>query len=391
MKMINYGKQNIDKRDISAVVKGLRNNYLTSGPNTISFEQNFKKKVGASYAVSCSSGTSAIHLSLLALNIKKNDVVIIPVINFIASMNMLEIMGAKIILSDVSKETGQMTPQNLEECIKKNKLKKIKAVIIMYNGGDPLNAEKFYKLKKKYNFNLMEDACHALGGKYYTKKVTFVGSCKFSDISTFSFHPIKSITTCEGGMITTNNKKLYQKMKLLKNHGILRKKSSKNNYHWNYKILLPGYNYRLSDVNCSLGNSQLKKLNRLISRRRDIAKLYNDKLRDLKAFINLPSQKSYDKTSFHLFLITFNLNKFKISRNAIIKKLFKSGIITQVHYIPVNSHPYYKKYRSVKLPGAEEFYKSCLSLPIFPDLKNSEISYICNKIKILIKKFKKIR
>ena len=131
-----------------------------------------------------------------------------------------------------------------------------------------------------------------------------------------------------------------------------------------------------------------QKLNRLISRRRDIAKLYNDKLRDLKAFINLPSQKSYDKTSFHLFLITFNLNKFKISRNAIIKKLFKSGIITQVHYIPVNSHPYYKKYRSVKLPGAEEFYKSCLSLPIFPDLKNSEISYICNKIKILIKKFK---
>ena len=136
---------------------------------------------------------------LLHINIKKNDVVIIPVINFIASMNMLEIMGAKIILSDVSKETGQMTPKNLEECIKKNKLKKIKAVIIMYNGGDPLNAEKFYKLKKKYNFNLMEDACHALGGKYYTKKVTFVGSCKFSDISTFSFHPIKSITTCEEG------------------------------------------------------------------------------------------------------------------------------------------------------------------------------------------------
>ena len=157
MKMINYGKQNIDKRDITAVVKSLKNNYLTSGPNTISFEQNFKKKVGASYAVSCSSGTSAIHLSLLALNIKKNDVVIIPVINFIASMNMLEIMKAKIILSDVSKETGQMTPKNLEECIKKNKLKKIKAVITMYNGGDPLNAEKFYKLKKKYNFYLMED------------------------------------------------------------------------------------------------------------------------------------------------------------------------------------------------------------------------------------------
>ncbi len=389
MKIINYGKQSINKRDITAVVKTLREDYLTSGPNTISFEQNFKKKVKASYAVSCSSGTSAIHLSLMALNIQKNDVVIIPVINFIASMNMLEVLGAKIILSDVSKETGQMTPNNLEECIKKNKLKKIKAVITMYNSGDPLNAEKFYKLKKKYNFYLMEDACHALGGKYYTKKVSFVGSCKFSDISTFSFHPIKSITTCEGGMITTNNKKLYEKMKLLKNHGILRKKSNKNNYFWNYKILLPGFNYRLSDVNCSLGNSQLKRLDQMISKRRDIAKLYNDKLKDFKTFINLPSQKSYNKTAFHLFLITFNLNKFKISRNEIIKKLFKSGIITQVHYIPVNNHPYYKKYRSVKLPGAAEYYKSCLSLPIFPDLKKSEINYICNKIKIIINKFKK--
>ena len=386
--MINYGKQQILKEDITSVVKTLKSDYLTTGPNTILFENNFKRKIKSKYAVSCSSGTTAIHLALLAMKISKGDVVILPVINFIASLNILETLGAKVFFADININTGQMSPKNLLDCIKKNKLKKIKAVLTMYNGGDPLNAEAFFKIKKKYKFYLMEDACHALGGKYYSLNNSYVGSCKFGDIATFSFHPIKTLTTCEGGMITTNNKSFFNKIKMIRNHGMLRKKSNKKNYYWKYKIMYPGYNFRLSDVDCSLGISQLKRIDKIIKTRKNIAAFYVKNLKSLKEYINLPSINS-SKSAFHLFIITFNLKKLKINRDKIIQYLYKYKIVTQVHYIPVNTHPYYKKYSKLNFVGAYSYFNSCLSLPIYPGLNQKEINYICSKIKFLLHKFKR--
>jgi len=384
--MINYGKQQIIKKDIDSVVKTLKSNFLTTGPATLRFEESLKKKIKSKYALSCSSGTAAIHLSLLAIGIKKNDVIIMPVINFVASANLVSILGAKIIFSDVNQLTGQMTPKDLLNCIKKNNLRKIKAVITMYNGGDPLNAKEFYKIKKKYGFFLIEDSCHALGSKYYTSGKHYIGSCKFSDISTFSFHPVKSITTCEGGLITTNKKFVYDKIKILRNHGMVKKK--KKNYVWDYKIVYPGLNYRLSDVSSALGHSQLKRLDKIINDRKKIAQLYVKKLISFNEYINLPNVVK-SNSSFHLFIINFNLKKLKINRDKIIQILYEKKIKTQVHYIPISNHPYYKKNLNFKLPESEKYFLSCLSLPIYPGLTKRQINYVCLNLEKIIKKYKK--
>ena len=386
--MISYGKQNINNEDILSVVKTLKSDFLTTGPKTLEFENNFRNKVNSKYAATCSNGTAAIYLSLLALNIKKGDVVILPVINFIASLNMLENLSAKVFLTDVDRTTGQMTPQNLLDCIKKNKLKKIKAVITMYNGGDTLNAENFYKIKKKYKFFILEDACHALGAKYYEKNRYYVGSCKYSDICTFSFHPVKTITTCEGGMITTNNKKIYDKIKIIRNHGMVRRKSSNKNFFWKYKILYPGFNFRLSDVNCALGISQLKRLDKFVRIRNKIAKKYRKKLSSLSNYLKVPNNKN-SNSAFHLYIINIDNKKIKVGRDRIIQLLYKFKIMTQVHYIPVNKHPYYKKYSKLKFIGAKQYFNSCLSLPIYVDLSERQINFIYKKLFFLINKYKR--
>ena len=227
MKFIPYGKQFIDNKDIKLVSNSLKENLITTGPYVKKFEKKIKTFLKSKYTHVCSSGTAALHLAMLSVGLKKNDVILMPAINFIASYNIAKIMHLKVYLVDVDKYTGQITPDKIEKCIKKNRLKKIKALIVMYLGGFPENAEKFYKLKSKYNFFIIEDACHALGAHYiYKKKKYKVGSCKHSDVCTFSLHPVKTITSGEGGVVTTNNKKLSANIELFKNHGI--KKIKKN-------------------------------------------------------------------------------------------------------------------------------------------------------------------
>ncbi len=311
MKNIPYGKQTISEKDTKNVLKTIRSEFLTTGPTTKIFEEKFSERVGSKFAISCSSGTSALHLCFMSINLKKNDVVILPVINFIASINMSHIMGARIFFADVDKKTGQMTPETLEKCIKINKINKIKAVVTMYNGGNPNNAREFFKIKKKYKFILIEDACHSLGGKYAISKNLKVGSCKFSDLTTFSLHPVKSITTGEGGMITTNDKKLQKKILILRNHGILRKKNEKKKYNWKYKIIYPGYNYRLSDIACSLGLTQLSQLSKFIKKRLNIFNLYKNKLKNFSNFLYLPESFKDQLSANHLFIIIFKKKKFK--------------------------------------------------------------------------------
>ena len=387
-KNIPYGKQTIGNDDIKSITKTLKSDYLTTGPTTQKFEKKFKNFVGSKYASSCSSGTSALHLSLLATNFKKGDIIIIPVINFIASINMSYLLGAKLYFADVDRYTGQMSPKNLEDCIKKNKIKKVKAVITMHNGGNPTNAKSFYKLKKKHKFILIEDACHSLGGKYNIKNNIKVGSCKFSDLTTFSLHPIKSITTGEGGMITTNNKKFYQKINLLKNHGIVKQVKKKIN-NWNYKIVLPGYNYRLSDLSCSLGISQLAKINVFIRKRKQVSHFYRRQLFKYKKYLDLPPINNKELSANHLFIILFKKEALKISREKIIQKLYKKGIITQIHYIPIFFHPFYKKICRGKFDGANYYYNNCLSLPIFPSIKKKDLNKIIHCLENIIQKYKR--
>ena len=269
-KLIPYGHFFIDNKDIAEVNKSLKNKFITSGPYVHKLESQVEKKLNVSFCISCSSGTAALHLAFLSLNLKKNDVIIMPIINFIASANILSLMNKKIFYADVDRFTGQMTPETVKECIKKNKLTKIKVILTMYLGGSPDNVLGFYKLKKIYKCYIIEDACHALGASYADKKkINFIGSCAHSDICTFSFHPLKSITSGEGGLITTNNKTLSKKIKLLRSHGIIKKN------HWDFNVKAPGLNYRLSDINCALAYSQFLKLNLFIRKRSQIAKNYN--------------------------------------------------------------------------------------------------------------------
>lgn len=384
MKYIRYGNQTINKSDINEVRKCLTSNYLTTGPYVIKFEKEFSKYVGSKYALTCSSGTTALHLAFLAIGLKKKDNVILPAINFIAAANMCKLIGANIFFADVNPVTGQMTAETLVDCIKKNKIKKLKLFCTMHHGGAPMYAKEFYKLKKKYKCFLIEDSCHSLGGMYSRKKREFVGNCKYSDISTFSFHPVKSITTGEGGMIVTNKHDHYLKMKLLRNHG-MEKKNYKGKNNWSYEIKRIGFNYRMSDIQASLGVSQLKKLNQFITKRENIAKTYDKLL--TKFNINYTKIINKDvRSAWHLYLINLNFKKFKISRDYLIQKLHKKNIGVQVHYIPNYLQPIYKKFKS-NLEGAQRFYRNTLSIPIYPNLKKRDVKKIVLTLsKILLKK-----
>jgi len=374
----NYGRQKIYKDDIDAVIKTLKSNFLTAGPKVKQFENKFAKYVGSKYAISCSNGTAALHLAFKAIDLKKNDIIILPSINFIAAANMASQVGAKIFLADVNPITGQMTPQNLLNCIKKNNIKKLKVFCTMYNGGSPQNAENFFKIKKKYNCYLIEDACHALGAKYSIKKNLKVGCCKYSDISTFSFHPVKSITSGEGGMITTNKLKYKKLLEILKNHGIKKNYKKKTN-NWAYKISEIGFNYRLSEIHSALGSSQLNKLNSFISSRKKISDIYNKIFQKNELIIKSTQVADQDvQSAWHLYVINIDFSKILITKKNFIQKLYYKGIIVQVHYIPTFLQPKFKKLKGFgeKFNGAINYYKSAISLPIYVDLKKNEVKNI---------------
>jgi dTDP-4-amino-4,6-dideoxygalactose transaminase len=331
MRIIPYGRQYIDNEDIRFVSEALKQDLITTGRYVKKFENKISKFLKVKYVASCNSGTSALHLALMAIDLKKDDVIIMPAINFVAVYNMARLMNAKIFLADVDPLTGQMTPEKLLECIRYNKLKKIKAIVTMYLGGYPENVVEFYNIKKKFNCNLIEDACHALGSKYFFNKMFLsIGSCRHSDISTFSLHPLKTITTGEGGLVTTDNKTFYNKIVSLRSHGI----EKDENFHWKYNLNKSGFNYRLSDINCALGLGQLKKINKFIDYRKRIFSFYKSELKEIINSITFPSYK-ISKPSYHLFLISLNFRKIRSTKDKLLKFLKKNRIFCQYHYIPI--------------------------------------------------------
>ncbi len=385
MKKIPYGRQSINNQDKKFVLKSLESNLITTGLNVTEFQKKLKNYFGSKHSLVCSSGTAGLHLAFLSINIKKDDNIIMPAINFIASYNMLSSLGANIYLSDVDSKTGQMSPELISKCIKLNKLKKIKAIVTMYLGGYPTKILEYYKIKKRYKCFLIEDACHALGAKYkVSNKYYKIGSCKHSDIAVFSLHPVKTITTGEGGIICTNNDKIKNKIELLRSHGIQRTKK-----HWVYDIELCGYNYRLSDINCALGISQLKKINIFILKRKKIYDYYKKKIGYFSNEVKVFSYCSKTAPSYHLLLTSFNFEKMRINKENFIKMLLKKNIILQQHYIPIFKFKkiFKQKINTRDFGGTLDYYKNTLSLPIYYELSKKKIDYILRTIKEVLYKY----
>ncbi len=382
MEFIPYGKQFIDNKDKKFLSRSLSNELITTGPLVKNLEKNLRNYIKCRFSFVCSSGTAALHLAMLSSNLKKNDVILMPAINFISSYNIAKNMDLKVFLVDVDETTGQMTPNKILECIKKNKLKRIKALIIMFNGGYPENIDKIYTLKKKYKFFIIEDACHALGAEYkYKNKFLKIGSCKHSDISTFSLHPLKTITSGEGGIITTNSSKIARNIELFRSHGMRKNK----NKHWEYDIIKHGFNYRLSDINCALAISQLKKINFFLKKRKTIYKKYVDELKNFNLNLKIPNYSKSIKPSYHLFIINILFDKLNLTKENFMKYLFDHKIIAQQHYIPIYKFSIYKN-KIKYYPGSEKYFKNAVSLPIYVNLHKKKQNKIIKVIKSFFSK-----
>ena len=392
-RFLPYGRQSLDNKDISAVCKVLKSDFITQGPEIINFEKNFAKYVGAKYAVACATGTAALHLSCLSLGINRKHNILTSPITFVASANCAEFVGAKTNFGDINLKDYCLSPSYLEKKLKKIK---IDLVIVIHMCGHSADMKKIYALKKKYKFFLIEDACHALGGKFRGNKV---GSCYYSDISTFSFHPVKPITTGEGGMITTNNKKIYEKLLIYRTHGIHKDKKKFTNKNlafdktgdvnrWYYEMIELGYNYRITDLQASLGNSQLKKIDKFTRKRNIIAKMYNKGFKE-NNLISTPRLEKNVKHAYHLYTLMIDFKKLKKTRNQVMTELANLKIGSQVLYIPVFLQPYYmKKYKINKsdYKNSITYYEQALSIPVFPSLKKEEVLYIIKKINKIVQK-----
>ncbi len=384
-KLNQYGSHYIDSTDIQSVVKVLKNGNLTAGPEVNLFERDFAKKVKSKYAISCSNGTSALHLALLSLGIGSGDIVIVPSITFVATFNSIIMTGANPIISDVDENNGLVCIEHVDQIIKKFK-NRIKAIIVVHLNGNVVRVDK---IRQKYkNLKIIEDSCHALGSHYNLKKTQYVGDCAFSDLSCFSFHPVKNITTGEGGMVTTNNQRLNKKLTLLRNHNLSRVNLKDKSFPYSIDNL--GYNYRLTDIQCSLGRSQLKKLDVFKKSRRKLVERYVKNLENKSDYINFVNDY-YSDSFWHLFVIKVDFKKIGKNRNIVIEKLNKEGIGSQIHYIPLFMHKYIKRDFAFsiigKYGGSKNYFSKILSLPLHLNLKLKDIDYVCKKlINILEKK-----
>lgn len=402
-KYLPYGHQWIDEDDIRAVVEVLKSDWITQGHKIEEFEKAVAEYVGSKYAVAVSSGTAALYAACFVADIGPGDEVITTTITFVASSNCILYMGGKPIFADIKEDTYNINPKEVGKRI----TDRTKAIIVVDFAGQPADLEKIHKIAQRHNLLVIEDASHALGAEYkinpkseiQNPKLTDwvkVGSCLHSDMAIFSFHPVKPITTGEGGMITTNNKEYYEKLLMFRTHGITKDPNKFTNEEirnappWYYEMQELGYNYRITDFQCNLGISQLKKVDKFIQRRREIAKKYNEAFKSIEEIIT-PYEKPNVKSGWHIYVIRLKLDKLKATRKQIFEALRAENIGVQVHYIPVYYHPYYQKlgYQRGICPKAEKYYEEAITLPIFPAMRDKDVEDVINAVKKVTRYYKK--
>ncbi len=369
-----YGHQCIDEEDIQAVVQVLQSDWITTGPKVIEFEEAFAGRVSAKHAVAFSSGTAGLHGAAFAAGLQPGDEAITTPMTFCATANCILYQGAKPVFVDVTADTLNINPEEVERSI----TKKTKAIIPVDYAGHPADLDPIRELAKENNLIVIEDACHALGARYKERPVG--GIC---DMTVFSFHPVKHITTGEGGMVTTDDDETAARLRRFRNHGIegdARQRQAKG--QWYYEMVDLGYNYRLTDIGCALGLSQLKRLDQNLSRRQEIATCYNAALKDLPGII-LPEVRKYAQPAWHLYPIRFDRASFHAGRPEIFAALRAENIGVNVHYIPVHTHHFYRQsfgYQGGEYPVAEAAYETLMSLPMFHAMNDKDIEDVIEAV-----------
>ncbi|NSW44720.1 MAG: UDP-4-amino-4,6-dideoxy-N-acetyl-beta-L-altrosamine transaminase [Bacteroidales bacterium] len=381
---IPYGRQHITDEDIAAVVKVLKSDYLTQGPLIEEFEKAFANYIGSKYAVAVANGTAALHLAVLALGVNNGDKVITSPITFAASANCILYAGAEVEFCDIDEKTYTIDINKVEKLLASKPIGTYRGIIPVDLAGYAVDIERLRKLADQYGLWILEDACHAPGGGFIDsqQKLQLCGNTNYADAAIFSFHPVKHIATGEGGMITTNRKDIYEKLLLLRTHGITKQSNLMHENHggWYYEMLELGYNYRLTDIQAALGISQLSRASQGLNKRREIANIYNKQLCKVGDIV-LPYVAENVQHAYHLFII-------KTQRRKELYEFLKSkNIFTQVHYIPIHTFPYYnrKGWKKGDFPVAENYYEQCLSLPMFPTLTNEQQDYVIYSIKEFFK------
>ena len=376
--MIYYGRQDISLEDIDAVRAVLASDFLTQGPEIERFEQAVASYCGAKYAVAVSSATAALHIACSAAGLSAGDTLWTSPNTFVASANCGRYCGADVDFVDIDPRTYNMSAEALKEKLHSAE-KKPKVIIPVHFSGQPCDMAEIYRHAKEHNITIIEDASHAIGAEYQGDRI---GSCKYSDMTVFSFHPVKIITTGEGGMVLTNDKHLYEQLKLLRVHGITRdpKQMSRNDGPWYYEQIELGYNYRMTDIQAALGRSQMERLSKFLERRRYLAKRYDELLKNLP--LTLPYQMESTNSSWHLYVVRLHQTA-KISKVEIFKRMAEYDVTLNLHYIPVHLHPYYKAlgFSAGDFPASEQYYDEVFTLPLYYGLTDAQQDTVVDALK----------
>lgn len=391
-RFLPYGRQSIDQADIDAVVAVLKSDWLTTGPAVERFEEAAREATGARHALSCANGTAGLHLGALALGLKPGEALVVPTLTFLATANCARYVGAEVLFADVDPESGLTTPAHISDALARADGATPRAIAPVHLAGQTADMPAIAELARGRGLAVMEDACHAIGGTYQRKDGTVkVGACADSDLAVFSLHPVKTVTMAEGGIVTTNDDALAERIARLRTHGMMRDPAGFTQTEqaftdgmpnpWYYEMPEVGLNYRASDLHCALGAAQLARLEGFVERRAELVAIYDEVLSDLAPLVRPTALRAGQEPGWHLYCVLIEFGALGISRAQVMARLKEKGIGSQVHYLPVHRQPYYRaRYGTLDLPGADAFYERCLSLPLYPGMSDEDVSRVADAL-----------